>query len=483
VPPPAAVGADPFLTQLWHLNSARANSADIRAFSAWALNKGENSRIVVIDDAIEINHPDLAPNVVTGGSYNYFGGVEPLPCSADDGHGTQVAGLATARDNNGIGVAGAAPRAKLVGFNALNASSDSSVIDALQRDLQKNQIYNNSWGSDDDGLLHSVSFLWEDATTRGIKTGRAGKGAIYVYAGGNGGAITLKNNSLHVDNSNFDGYVNRHGVIAVCSTDEQGNRSTFGEFGVNQWVCAPSFSNVEGGTRTTAIGGNYSNNFAGTSASAPIVSGVVALMLTANPNLTWRDVPLILAQTARKTNLTDANWNGSGQTRYNPFLGFGVVDADAAVQKAATWVSVGNSTSLVTCTYNRPNLNLAIPDATATTLGLVTDSANVQSACGIGKIEYVDVELQLNHPYKGELNIQLTSPNENISQLTYPQTCGVILFNEPNPCAQPMPLWRFGVVRHMDENPNGLWQLKVIDTKAGDVGTLLAWKLTVYGRP
>jgi proprotein convertase subtilisin/kexin type 2 len=486
IKPFVTTGTDPNLSLQWHLNNtAGTRPIDIRAFSAWATNKGEGVRIAVVDDAIEINHPDLLPNIIAGGSYNYFGnGDSPLPCFAVDNHGTEVAGIIASRDNNAIGGAGVAPRSQLVGFNSLSAGTDVAVIDSMQRDSQLNQIYNNSWGSTDDGFLHPADASWSAAIDSGLKTGRAGKGSIYVFAAGNGGAISLKNNALHVENSNFDGYVNRIGLVSVCSTDDNGERSFFSEFGVNLLVCAPSNSSARGGISTTTIKGAYTADFAGTSASAPMVSGVIALMLSANPKLTWRDVPIILAQSAQKTSLSNVNWNGTGVFRYNPFFGFGVVDAKAAVELATNWQSVGDSSNLEQCSLTR-NPNLSIPDAlasgTATTVGdVITVSA---ADCKVKQIEYIDLNLTTDHIYQGELKFELKSPSGTASQLTYPQSCGRNLSDADNPCKQLLDNWRFGVIRHMNENPLGSWRLEVTDTINGSSGKLNTWTLKIYGRP
>src|SRR5690606_19790688 len=140
----------------------------------------EGVRIAIIDDAIELTHDDIAPNVVAGASYNYRqagrGNPWPLPCNSDDSHGTSVAGLVVARDNNGIGVAGVAPRASLVGYHALATPLDTDVSEALNRGLAANAVYNNRWGSPDDGFLHPAEPSFVEAIERGISNGRNGKG-------------------------------------------------------------------------------------------------------------------------------------------------------------------------------------------------------------------------------------------------------------------------------------------------------------------
>jgi subtilisin family serine protease len=319
---PLLSAPDPLLAQQWHLNNdgtvTGTAGEDLRAFAAWQRTKGEGVRIAIIDDAIEVTHDDIAPNVVANASFNFRqagrGNAWPLPCSGEDSHGTSVAGLIVARDGNGIGVAGVAPRASLVGYNALATSLDTDVSEALNRDFAVNAVYNNSWGSPDDGFLHPAEPSFIEAIDRGIRNGRNGKGSIYVFPSGNGGCYnpdlqaTPEVEPCVRENSNYDGYVNKLGVITVCAVDSNGRQPFYGERGANMLVCAPSsnlppdssngFTNTD--IRTTAIGNQYRDNFTGTSASTPMVSGVVALMLAANPELTWRDVKLILARTARQ---------------------------------------------------------------------------------------------------------------------------------------------------------------------------------------
>ncbi len=480
--PPILTGADPKLAEQWHLqNTAGGSAVDLRAIAAWTTTKGENVRVAVVDDAIETIHADLTENVVPNGSFNFFGGSAlPLPCFAKDNHGTEVAGILAARDNNGIGVAGVAPRVKLVGFNALEAGTDQAIIDSMQRDNQLNHIYHNSWGSTDDGFQHAADSGWSNAIDQGIKNGRGGKGSIYIFASGNGGNVELDNKALHVDNSNLDGYVNQIGVIAACASDDNGGRPFFSEFGVNQLVCAPAYGASRGVTTTTVQNG-YASDFIGTSASAPMVSGVVALMLSVNPNLTWRDVPIILAKTARKTSLSDQFWDGTDPKveKYNPFFGFGIVDAEKAVAEAKIWKSVGDSNSLQSCNFTS-NPNLLVPNEPT----VAADQISVSANCAIRKIEYIDVTITSDHPYSADLRLKLISPTGSVSQLTFPQTCGKNLAASKDPCKQAINNWRYGVVRHMNETSQGVWKLEATDTVAdSDNGRISNWSIKIWGRP
>ena len=108
------------------------------------------------------------------------------------------------------------------------------------------------------------------------------------------------------ENSNFDGYVNKRGVIAVCAVDDNGVSPSYGEPGANILVCGRSGN--DRGYHHHDAAGRLSLDVLGTSASTPTVSGIVALMLKERPDLTWRDVRLILAKSARKNHPADPGW-------------------------------------------------------------------------------------------------------------------------------------------------------------------------------
>jgi proprotein convertase subtilisin/kexin type 2 len=489
---PILTGADPLIGSQWHLSNTGQSGGsfgeDIKAFGAWQTTKGQGVRVAVVDDAIETVHPDLTPNAVVGGSYNYLTGSNlPLPCTSDDGHGTQVTGLIVARDDNGIGVSGVAPRATFVGYNALTSSRNGDIADALGRDSQLNYISNNSWGSPDNGFKQASETGWNTAIDNGIRNGRNGKGTVYVFPAGNGGFIELANKATIKENSNFDGYANRLGVVTVCATDHNGGLPFFGERGANILVCAPAAAaSNSGGLRTTGINGTYPPDFIGTSAATPVVSGTIALMMATNASLTWRDVPLILAASARKNNPTDSEWNGTGSARFNHKYGFGVVDANAAVNLARNWTSVGGSSTLRSCPLYTASPNFNIPDAGGTLdnpiVSPISSSINV-AGCSISQIEYVEVTFTSDdHTYSADLRLRIQSPSGSISELADSTVCGQNLALADNPCRQNYNNWKFGSVRHLGENSNGNWRFEVTDMAPGDTGRLQNWSLRIYGR-
>jgi subtilisin family serine protease len=481
---PQLTGTDPLLARQWHLantgQSGGLAGEDVRAQAAWAVSRGEGARVAVVDDAVDILHPDLSPNAVAGASYNYrtgsVGNRWPLPCLADETHGTAVAGVVAARDGNAVAGAGVAPRVGLVGLNPLATSYAADIADALGRGLTDTGVYNSSWGSPDNGRPNRVDASFAAAIDNGITNGRGGRGAVYVFAAGNGGCISTNAGGQCVgESSGLDGYTNHLGVLVACSVDHRGRRPYYGETGANILVCGSTSDDAGRAAITTlAPQEGTRSNFGGTSAAAPMVSGAAALVLAANPTLTWRDVRLLLARTARRNDPASPDWVTSGPgLPHHPEYGFGTVDAQAAANAARGWSSVGGSASLISCGPYTRSPGQAIPDGPAG--AMVEDSVTVDAAgCGITRIEHVEVAFTASHPYIGDLRIRLVSPNGLVSRLADARRClsGCGSYSD----------WRFGSVRHMDEAAAGAWRLQVTDMQANDTGSVQTWGLRIWGR-
>lgn len=518
-PTPVPETPDPLYGDQWHLMNTGQPGADgasgvphedINVEPVWATYKGNEVRIAIVDDGLEIGHEDLASNIApTGLSYNYVtGSSDPTndPTDLTSGHGTEVAGIAAARDLNGQGGRGVAPRANLVGYNVLQKLTASNEADAMTRGSPEVYISSNSWGAPDNADLHPSLSVWRSAIDTGLATGRNGFGTIYTWAAGNGG----NGSGPPVDNSNYDGQANYRGVIAVAAVNDQGKQSSYSEPGANIWISAPGgeFCNTHTITTTDRTGDagenptapslvllgyvdytssivpnhNYTKCMNGTSAATPQVAGVVALMLQANPNLTSRDVRLILAQSARQNDPSDAGWRtGAAAPHYhfNHKYGFGVVDAQAAVTLASNWPSVGPQSSQLTYPL-APLLhspNKAIPDSPADgTPGTPVSDTITVAGSGITSIEYIEVTFSAaDHTYAGDLAITLTSPSGTVSQLSETHVC------QTGSCTA-YSGWVFGSARHLGEAADGDWKLTVQDGAPADTGTFQSWGLTFYGR-
>jgi subtilisin-like proprotein convertase family protein len=209
-----------------------------------------------------------------------------------------------------------------------------------------------------------------------------------------------------------------------------------------------------------------------------MVSGTVALMLAANPNLTWRDVRLILAQTARRNDSADPGWSTSSfGPAHNHKYGFGVVNAQAAVEAARGWASVGGRATLRSCGPYERMPNVALPDAAGSRLTPREDSVIVGADCAITRIEYIEVTFTASHTYSGDLRVQLISPRAYVSELANERLCQ----GDGDACGAYVG-WRFGSVRHLGEPSTGTWRLQVTDAQAEDSGTWNSWSIRFWGR-
>lgn len=481
---------DPLFADQWHLKNtgqvgldgvAGTVGEDLNVSLAWSQATGKGVQIAVIDDGLDINHEDLT--VVAGKSWDYRVNAYGDPSANASSHGTSCGGLAAATGNNGIGVAGVAFDAKLVGYNLLSATTGEYGADSVTKDLTANHIYSNSYGSaDSTGTLQPSGAEWRAAIDTGNATGRNGKGAIYTWAAGNGAPT---------DRSDYDGQGNYSGVFAIGSLNDKGQKSSYSEPGANLLVmgfggefCSSHTTTTvdvsgtpgynDGTTKPEDYAGkpNYTRCMNGTSAATPTVTGVIALVLETNPALTWRDVRALLAQTARKNDPTHADWvtNGAGY-KVNHDYGYGAADALAAITAAKTWTNLSAQKSAT----GDASPATTIPDA-----GAAVTSEITLSTTGINKLEFVELTVDSNHAEVGDLEIKLTSPAHTVSTLTVPHECQ----SDGNPVACGSTLtggFRFGVARLMGEAADGKWVLSVQDSKAGNTGTLTSWNIKAMG--
>jgi subtilisin-like proprotein convertase family protein len=475
----------------WHLlNTGQRGSTkgiDLNVSPVWTDRRGNGISVGVVDDGLQLNHPDLTANAfpLSSGIHRDFIGydVDPSP-SRLDVHGTCVAGVLAAASNL-IGGLGVAPEAKLAGLRLTSAATDGPTEAAAF--AWKNEVlsvYNNSWGpADDGGTVSRPEAVARDAIVAASIFGRGGRGNIFVWAGGNG--------RTEADDANYDGYANMPETIAVGAVSDRGLQTSESERGANIVVVAPSSSSRRQGivcTDLTARRGynssglndgtvvpstnypdlDYTNDFGMTSGAAPQVSGVVALMLQANPRLGWRDVQEILISTARRVSFADKDWRkNSAGISFNHKFGAGLVDAYAAVQKAVSWQNLPAATSV---SLAKKGLNLPIPEA-ATSGTVVEFELSDTTKYAPLRIEHALFTVSLKHAYRGDLRFVLTSPSGMTS----------VVESRPNDSGRSLSNWAFMSVRHWGENSTGKWKLAVLDTFKGDVGTLTSATLTLRG--
>ena len=476
-------------TNQWHLNNTGQYGArpgvDIRVTNVWDTYRGAGQYIAIIDDGLQHTHPDLAANSDTNLDYDLVYGdddpnpeLDPFPLdNALSKHGTACAGMAAAIGNNGMGVLGSAPEARLVGLRLiLGYTTDDQKAEAFSWSNQIIQIKSNSWGPGDAGYtISGPGPLSEAALSNACFSGRGGRGTLFFWAAGNG-AETL-------DNANYDGYANSMYTIAISALGPNGEAAPYSEPGANIVVCAPSKgSNTIGGMTgvwTTDrlgdygynVGGeepeyldpDYTPDFGGTSAATPLAAGVGALILQANPLLGWRDVQEILIRTATRVDEDHPGWhtNGAGFAFHHRY-GAGLINASDAVALATTWSNLGPRQMVHS---NQANVMIPIPDHNPAGIARIFQITNHV------RVEHAVLTLSAAHPYRGDLEIELISPSHTTS----------VLAQVHNDDGNNYPSWKFMSVHHWGEAAPGVWEVRVRDGVPSNSGVLTTVRLTLYG--
>ncbi|TAN58171.1 MAG: hypothetical protein EPN20_16635, partial [Magnetospirillum sp.] len=459
---------DSYFDYQWHLDA-------IGAPAVWPDYTGKGVTVSILDQGIDYSHPDLDGSYDTSRDWDYVqGDADPFPTVGGEGHGTELAGIVAA-ERNGTGVVGIAYGARLVGSRVGVSPLSLSWGGWAQafRDQAKYDVVNMSWGSasfacNAENSYYKQYFL--DPMAEAARQGRGGLGTVFVASGGNdrgsGG------------NANYDNKNNSRFVTAVAALGHDGKFASYSSPGASLLVTAPGDYIIGTDAKDPygyITGGDYLAG-SGTSASAPVVAGVVALLLEANPNLGARDVQEILALSARKTDAASAGWAWNGAAGWNGGgmhvshdYGMGAVDARAAVRLAETWTAQRTFTNEAGASY-AVSQSQAIPD-----LGEIVQSVSVPAGLDI---EHVELYVDIGHASVRDLAITLVSPDGTESLLLdrpdrdpvdiYGTDSGVLRFT-------------FSSTRHWGETGAGTWTLKVRDLVGGNVGTLNAWRLTLYG--
>ncbi|MGC3944718.1 MAG: S8 family serine peptidase [Chryseolinea sp.] len=327
----------------WHLIPATINGSPVKANieveKAWKTTKGKNVVIAIIDDGVDNTHPEFKEKIV----HPYDASLRnsnPNPKYKEDNHGTACAGVACAA---GVKASGVAPEATLMPIRLSSNLGSIEEVEAFAWAINNGaDIISCSWGPPDgawwdqvdDGDEFPLPPLTRDIIKKAVTTGRQGKGAIVLFAAGNGN-----------ENIEKDGYSSNDDVIAVAACNDTNKRSVYSDYGKSVFCCFPSndfeyldFNHpapLTKGIYTTDRRGakgykrtNYTDDFGGTSSATPGVAGVIALMLSTNPNLTVTQVKKILKNSCSKIDKPKARYDAQG---HSIFYGYGKVNAAKAV--------------------------------------------------------------------------------------------------------------------------------------------------------
>lgn len=344
--------ADPYYSYQWGLKNTGQYSTktmDINVESAWAITEGsEDIIIAIVDDGVETTHPDLAAQMVPG--YDAYGQSGGSP-TGNDSHGTAVAGIIGAVKDNGIGISGIAPGCKLMPVRTFINNTTTESLSAAGINWAWNNgadVINCSWGGG------QPSAILSQAISNATSQGRDGKGCVVVFSSGNGnGAVSYPasyERSIAVGAISYDGFRK-----SLSSPDGEAWGSNYGS---TLDVVAPGVR-VPTTDRTGSYGFNtaqttndlsntdYTRYFNGTSAAAPHVSGVAALMLSKYPDLTYSQVLRAIQLSCTKlSGYTYSKDSGSPAGSRNNEVGYGLINARDALSRANTFhnENVQNST-------------------------------------------------------------------------------------------------------------------------------------------
>ncbi|XP_049732131.1 proprotein convertase subtilisin/kexin type 4 isoform X1 [Elephas maximus indicus] len=462
-----AVPTDPWFPKQWYMNNEV--QPDLNILQVWGQGlTGQGVVVSILDDGIEKDHPDLWANYDPLASYDfndYDPDPEPRYTSSDENrHGTRCAGEVAAIANNGFCGAGVAYNARIGGVRMLDGTI-TDIIEAQSLSLQPQHIhiYSASWGPEDDGrTVDGPGVLTREAFQRGVTEGRGGLGTLFVWASGNGG--------LHYDNCNCDGYTNSIHTLSVGSTTQQGRVPWYSE------ACASTLTTTYSSgvvtdpqIVTTDLHHQCTDKHTGTSASAPLAAGMIALALEANPFLTWRDMQHLVVRASKPAQLQAEDWRTNGVGRQvSHHYGYGLLDAGLLVDMARTWLP----------TQPQQKCAVNVVNAPTNILSLMHVQKNVSACAGLSShirsLEHVQVQLSLSYSRRGDLEIALTSPMGTHSTLVAVRPFDV--------SGQGYDNWIFMSTHFWDEDPQGVWTL-ILENKGYyfNTGTLYRYTLLLYG--
>ncbi|XP_033208644.1 neuroendocrine convertase 1-like [Belonocnema kinseyi] len=469
---------DELWDQEWYLQDTRSSSnlpkLDLNVLPLYQRGiTGRGIRVAVLDDGLEHTHDDLRNNYDPEISYDVNErDNDPLPRYEITGmnrHGTRCAGeIAMEADNKKCGV-GVAFAASIGGIKMLDGVVNDRIEgEALGYKTDMVDIYTASWGPADDGKsLEAPGRLASEALERGVTQGRNGKGSIYVWASGNGGS--------KYDDCGCDGYVASIYTVAVGSASQTGRFPWYGE------RCSATLATTYSSGAyqdqmivTTDLKNKCTIKHTGTSASAPLAAGIIALALEVNKELTWRDIQHLIAWTSEYSPLREnPGWfKNSAGFWFNPRFGFGLMNANSLVFASYNWTTVPNKNICEIRATLESNSTLAYGIQRILKFYV---TANVDSKADIISLEHVQIETNIKYSNRGSLQMHLTAPSGTKVQILSRRN----LDRSPDGFTK----WKFMSVATWGEDPHGIWSLDILDETgpARNNGSLGDFKLILHG--
>jgi thermitase len=338
---------DPRFPDAWHL-------ARIDASGAWGRAKAKGIVVAVLDTGFEAEHPDLADRLLRG--YNAVDGSSDT--SPVHSHGTRIAGIVAAATDNATGVAAVAWDAMILPVRVSNRSDGVASLSDIARGL--------SWAADNGAHVANISYNVSHSLTVGNAAQyMRNKGGVVVVAAGNSGGDP--------------GYPDNPYMISVSATTSSDSLASWSSYGDYVNLSAPGASIL-----TTTPGGGYTS-VSGTSAASPVAAGVAALVMGANGSLKSADVEKVLFETA----------DDLGAPGWDPYYGWGRVNAERAVARAA---------SLRSTDTQAPVVNIKSPSHGDTVSGVVNVDVSATDNVGVSRVDlYVNGSLvgrELTAPYE-----------------------------------------------------------------------------------
>ncbi|XP_074651716.1 neuroendocrine convertase 1-like [Tubulanus polymorphus] len=471
---------DPLWPVEWYLRDTRSRSSlpklDLHVIPVWNHNiTGRGVVVTILDDGLEWNHTDIFPNYFKNASTDLNGkDDDPFPRydpTNENKHGTRCAGEVAMVENNQKCGVGVAYNVKIGGVRMLDGRvTDSLEAKAIAHALDVVDIYSSSWGPNDDGkTVEGPGKLARQAFDKGIKEGRKGKGVIYVWASGNGGGSG--------DNCDCDGYTASIYTLSISSASMSLKSPWYAE------KCASTMA-------TTYSSGAYTDmkiasvdlhntcttQHSGTSASAPLAAGIFALVLEANPDLTWRDLQHLVAWTSEYDPLkNNDDWHRNGaQFWVNPRFGFGLLNAAALVDNAKNWTNVQNKS--ICEVSDRSAFPKKLKTGNEVEIKLHVSGCKGQPN-EINFLEHVQVQINMSYTKRGVLDIDIRSPAGTITRLLTQRGRDLSSDGFKN--------WPFMSVHQWGEKPGGTWIVRIRDPKDGDgdgnSGKVLDVSLILHG--